>query len=115
LEELNMTFPITNLKGVLEVGYLYKWVHPQFGFKQLFLVGRRVGATETQALHSSKVTGFDLENQVALTHSGSHYLVQNYLDPQEAPLLLLNICAWFHQTPAGEYFGVPDWRVDRLK
>lgn len=114
LQEIDMSFPITNLKGVLEIGYIYKWTHPQLGFKHLFLVGKRVGANETQGLHSSRLIGFDTANQVALTQSGSHYLLQKYIDPKEAPLLLLHICAWLHQTPAGAYFGVPDWRMDRL-
>lgn len=102
---LQMPFIISNLRGNIEGGFIYKRIYPVFNKCSYFLIGRRVGKPLSSAVHTSPVIGYDPENQVALTATGSHYLINQFIAPD--PFLLLNLCGFLHQEGIGSYFCVP--------
>ena len=104
---LQMPFIISNLRGHIEGGFIYKRVYPAFNTCSYFLIGHRVGKPLSSAVHTSPVIGYDPENQVALTHSGSHYLINQFIAPD--PFFLLNLCGFLHREGIGSYFGVPGY------
>jgi hypothetical protein len=105
LTNLNMSFIISNLKGNLECGFIYKRVFPTSRSFRYFLIGRRIGNPVSSAVHTSPLIGYDRENQVVLTQSGSHYLIQEFVQPD--PFLLVNLCGYLNSEGMGSYFGVP--------
>jgi hypothetical protein len=111
LAQISKTFLISNLKGILRSGFIYKWEFLHVGVADLFMVGHRVGAPDTQGLHSSRIIAFDPENKVVLTQSGSHYILEEFIDPDTDRWLLLHICHWMHGEYAGKYYGVPKVRI----
>lgn len=104
---LQMPFIISNLRGNIEGGFIYKRVYPTFNKCTYFLIGRRVGGSLSSAVHTSPVIGYDRENQVILTHSGSHYLINEFITPDA--WLLLNLCNRMNLEGLGSYFGVPSF------
>lgn len=104
---LQMPFIISNLRGNIEGGFIYKRIYPVFNKCSYFLIGRRVGNPLSSAVHTSPVIGYDPENQVALTATGSHYLINQFIAPD--PFLLLNLCGFLQQEGIGSYFGVPGY------
>lgn len=105
LLDLQMPFIIINLKGNLECGFIYKRVYPTLNTFEYFLIGRRIGNRVSSAVHTSPVIGYDVENQVVLTNSGSHYLVHEFIQPDA--FLLVNLCRYLASEGMGEYFGIP--------
>lgn len=105
LIDLQMSFIISNLKGNLECGFIYKRVYPKLKRFEYFLIGRRVGNRISSAMHTSPIIGYDVENQVVLTNSGSHYLVQEFIQPDA--FLLVNLCGHLTTESMGKYFGIP--------
>jgi hypothetical protein len=105
LTNLKMSFIISNLKGNLACGFIYKRVFPTYKTIRFFLIGRRIGNPVSSAVHTSPLIGYDRVNQVVLTHSGSHYLIQEFVQPD--PFLLVNLCGYLTSEGVGSYFGVP--------
>jgi hypothetical protein len=105
LKALEMPIVITNPQGALSSGFIYKWVIPTKGVAVLFMVGH----INDVVRHTSQLIGWDPDNQVALTRSGSHYILEEFVDPDSDPQLLAGICAWCHRGPAGSTFGMPEW------
>jgi hypothetical protein len=103
--DLQMPFIISNLKGNLECGFIYKRVFPTHRMFTYFLIGRRIGKPASSAVHTSPVIGYDRENQAVFTQSGSHYLIQEFIEPD--PFLLVNLCGYLTSEGVGSYFGVP--------
>jgi hypothetical protein len=104
LKALEMPIVITNLQGVLSSGFIYKWV-PATGNSLFFMIGHINGVVR----HTSNILGWDPDLNVALTRSGSHYILQEFVDPDSDSELLAGICAWCHRGPAGPFFGMPEW------
>ena len=104
---LQMPLIICNLKGKITCGFLYKRIHPALNKCSYFLIGRREGNPLSSAVHTSPVIGYDRENQVILTHSGSHYLINEFVVPDT--LLLMNLCNRLHLEGLGSNFGVPSF------
>lgn len=102
---LQMSLIISNLRGHIEGGFIYKRVYPVFNKCSYFLIGRRVGKPLSSAVHTSPVIGYDPVNQVALTATGSHYLINELIAPD--PFLLVNLCGFLQREGIGSYFGVP--------
>lgn len=105
LTPLEAPILITNFQGALSSGFIYKWVIPTKGVSVLFMIGHIDGIVR----HTSQVIGWDPVNQVALTRSGSHYILEEFVDPDSDTQLLAGICAWCHRGPAGSTFGIPKW------
>lgn len=111
LSQVSKSFLISNLRGVLRSGFIYKRDYLHMGIADLYMVGHRVGAPDTQGLHSSRIIAYDSENNVVLTQSGSHYILEEFIDPDSDPWLLLHICYWMHGDYSGKYHGVPIIRM----
>lgn len=106
LDSLKFAFQITNLQGVFTKGFIYKYLVPDTGHFLLFMIGHKV---DGGIRHTSNLVGWDPETKVALTRSGSHYILEKFIDPDTDQTLLAGICAWSHLGPAGKYFGMPLW------
>lgn len=104
---LQMPFIISNLRGNIEGGFIYKRVYPVFNKYTYFLIGRRVGKSLSSAVHTSAVIGYDRDNQVILTQSGSHYLINEFVAPDT--FLLMNLCNRLHLEGLGSNYGVPSF------
>ncbi|MFD0913866.1 hypothetical protein [Methylophilus luteus] len=111
LAQISKTFLISNLRGILRSGFIYKWEFLLVGVANLYIVGHRVGAPDTQGLHSSRIIAYDPEINVVLTQSGSHYILEEFIDPDSDRWLLLHICNWMHGEYAGKYYGVPKVKI----
>jgi hypothetical protein len=105
LKALEMPIVITNLQGILTSGFIYKWVVPTTGSSMFFMIGHINGVVR----HTSNLLGWDPDQQVVLTRSGSHYILEEFVDPNSDSELLAGICAWCHRGPAGPLFGMPEW------
>lgn len=105
LKELESPLVITNLKGVLTFGFIYKWVDPATGNSLFFMIGHING----EVRHTSNLISWDPDSQAILTSSGSHYVLEKFVDPTSYPELLLGICAWTHRIALGSFFGMPEW------
>lgn len=104
---LQMTFIISNLRGNIEGGLIYKRNYPVFNKCTYFLIGRRVGSSLSSAVHTSPVIGYDRDNQGILTQSGSHYLINEFVAPDT--FLLMNLCNRLHLEGLGSNYGVPSF------
>jgi hypothetical protein len=102
LDKINANIPVTNLKGNLTDAFIYKRIVPSKNKEVLCLVGFKEGQW---AYHTSEVVAYDVANNVALTGSGSHYVVKNIKTESPDLLLLLHICYMFHRDGIGNYFG----------
>lgn len=111
LAALSRPFLISNLKGILRSGFVYKWDFIKLGVTHYYLVGHRVGARDSQGVHSSRIVAYDPEYNVVLTESGSHYILETFIEPDSDRWLLLHVCHWMHDGYAGKYHGVPEVRV----
>jgi len=109
LDNLERSISITNLKGVFETAFIYKWVVTGLPEPHLFIVGRLADSNGASGWHTSKILGYDPSTNTALTASGSNYVINAFSDPETDPELLIFICCWMHTTQAGEHFGVPEW------
>lgn len=104
LDKIKADIPVTNFKGNLTDAFIYKRIAPSLNKEILCLVGFKEGLP----LHTSEVVAFDAANNVALTWSGSHYVVKNFKAESPDLLLLLHICYMFHRDGCGNYFGVAE-------
>lgn len=104
---LQMSFIISNLRGNIAGGFIYKRNYPVFNKCTYFLIGRRVGSSLSSAVHTSPVIGYDRDNQVILTQSGSHYLINEFVAPDT--FLLMNLCNRLHLEGLGSNYGVPSF------
>ena len=102
LAKMHADIPITNLKGVLTRAFIYKRIVPSKNAEIFCLVGFK---SDQWAHHTSKIVAYDNVNNVALTTSGSHYLVESFKTGAPDLLLLLHICYMFHRDGIGNYFG----------
>lgn len=109
LENLERSIPITNLQGIFKTAFIYKWVITGMQEPQLFVVGRLDGSNGTLGWHTSRVVGYDSSTNTVLTNSGSHYVINEFSDPECDSDLLVVICGWMNTTQAGQIFGVPEW------
>lgn len=107
LTHLSMSFPITNLQGVLEEVFLYKRILLEKNQEAIYLVGfKQCDVDHDVAWHTSSVKGIDFENNVVLTNSGSHYLIQSFAEGEPHLNLLLMICHMAHRDGWGNQFGI---------
>lgn len=104
LDKINSDIPVTNFKGNLTDAFIYKRTYPRLNKQFLCLVGFNEG----HVYHTSEVISFDVANNVALTRSGSHYVVENFKTESPDLVLLLHICYMFHRDGCGNYFGVAE-------
>lgn len=108
LKAIESSFPITNLRGTFKQAFVYKFEaaapYPSF----LALVGHKVEGERTSTFHTSVLEGYDLKTNAFVTKSGSHYVVQEFIEPDDEDLLV-QICCWLNKSASGRYFGVPEW------
>lgn len=104
---LQMPLIICNLKGKIAGGFIYKRIHPAFNKCAYFLIGRREGNPLSSAVHTTQVIGYDRDNQVILTQSGSHYLINEFVAPDT--FLLMNLCNRLHLEGLGSNYGAPSF------
>lgn len=102
LAKMHADIPITNLRGVLTQAFVYKRIVPSKNAEIFCLVGFN---NDQEAFHTSQVVAYDNVNNVALTASGSHYVVESFKTGAPDLLLLLHICYMFHRDGIGNYFG----------
>jgi hypothetical protein len=108
LKGMDFSIPITNLKGILTKGFVYKSIGlSPIRTEAIWLVGYRLGANDTSAVHTSRVIGFDHKQSVFLTQSGSHYVVNEIIKSEPEALMLMHICNFLHKRGGGEDFGIP--------
>ncbi|TXI45766.1 hypothetical protein [Methylophilus sp.] len=103
LAKMHADIPITNLRGVLTQAFVYKRIVPSKNAEYFCLVGFN---SDLVAFHTSEVVAYDNVNNVALTASGSHYVVESFETGAPDFNLLLHICYIFHRDGIGNYLGV---------
>lgn len=103
LTKMHTDIPVTNLRGVLNQAFIYKRIVPSKNAEIFCLVGFNA---DQEAFHTSQVVAYDNVNNVALTASGSHYVVETFKNGAPDLLLLRHICYIFHRDGIGNYLGV---------
>jgi hypothetical protein len=103
LAKMHQNIAVTNLRGVLTQAFIYKRIVPSENAEIFCLVGFN---TDKEAFHTSQLVAYDNVNNVALTASGSHYVVENFKTGAPDLLLLRHICYIFHRDGIGNYLGV---------
>lgn len=100
LSYLERSIPITNLQGIFEAAFIYKWVIAGIETPCLFVVGYIV-VSEDRVIgrHTSKVVAYDPISNTVLTQSGSHYVINRFIDPDTNPHLLVLISRWISEPP----------------
>ena len=112
LFHLERSIPITNLKGIFDAAFIYKWVIAGIEAPCLFVVGYiMVGEDSAIGRHTSKVVAYDRMSNTVLTQSGSHYVINRFIDPDTNPHLLILISRWINEPPLGQMFDVNAWRA----
>lgn len=108
LRKLRKPFAITNLKGIFTKGFLYKSVGLKpIRTESIFLVGYRICAKDTSAVHTSRIKAYDHLQEVFLTQSGSHYVVNEIIEGEPEEMMIMHICNFLHKDGAGIDFGIP--------
>lgn len=112
LSHLERSIPITNLQGIFEAAFIYKWVIAGLEAPCLFVVGY-IMVSENRAIgrHTSKVVAYDPNSNTVLTKSGSHYVINRFIDPDTNPHLLVLISRWINEPPLGQTFDVDAWKA----
>ena len=100
LFHIERSIPITNLKGIFEAAFIYKWVVAGLEEPCLFVVGY-IMLSEDRVIgrHTSKVVAYDPISNTVLTQSGSHYVINRFNDPDTNPHLLILISRWVNEPP----------------
>jgi len=98
----------SNIKGHFAEAFLYKRVISQTNDEPICAVGYLQTSSGKIAYHTSRVVGVDGDSRLILTSTGSHYIIEKFIDVNQIDTtLLLHICAVSHLDGWGSHFGVP--------
>lgn len=110
LTPLHSSFQITNLKEILEKGFLYRLISFEPSRSDaIFLVAYVNEADHCRTLSTSKVVGFNPESNAILTRAGSQYVVNEFITDEPDELILIHICNTFSYGFVGDHFGIPSF------
>jgi hypothetical protein len=100
---IHRDLPITNFKGSLSGVCIYR--------RRILINGlssiAAVGWVENRLRHTSSIVAYDPKTNVILTHSGSHYVINDFIEGEPDFSILTFICVMLHHEGVGDYFGVP--------
>lgn len=107
METTHKNLAITNFKGALNDVLIYRrriLINDSSSIAAIGLIDTPYG---TQLRHTSSIVAYDSDSKVILTHSGSHYVINNFLEGDPNFSFLTFICATLNHEGVGSYFGVP--------
>lgn len=107
METIYKNLAITNFKGVLNDVCIYRRRILINDLSSIAAIGWIDTPYGGKLRHTSSIVAYDPDSNVILTHSGSHYVINNFLEGDPNFSILTFICAMLHHEGVGRYFGVP--------
>lgn len=107
METIHRSLPITNFKGALNDVFIYRRRVLVNDISSIAAIGWVDTPYGVKLRHTSSIVAFDPDANVILTYSGSHYIINNFLQGDPDFSILTFICVMLHHEGIGNYFGVP--------